>query len=54
MLLFYRIFVEKREQGQDTLMVMLLAGVLAGLLPMFHMYSYASIMMAAGYSSSCT
>ena len=48
MLLFYKIFVEKREQGQDTLMVMLLAGVLAGLLPMFHMYSYASIMMAAG------
>jgi hypothetical protein len=49
MLLFYRILVEKREKGKDPLMVMLFAGVLAGLLPMFHMYSYACIMMAAGF-----
>ena len=49
MLLFYRIFVEEKEQGRNFKMVMLFAGVMAGLLPMFHMYSYASIMMAAGF-----
>jgi hypothetical protein len=49
MLLFYRIFVEKKENGHDYGMAMLFAGVVAGLLPVFHMYSYASIMMAAGF-----
>lgn len=49
MLLFYRIFVDKAEDEQDRMMTMLFAGALAGLLPLFHMYSYASIMMAAGF-----
>jgi hypothetical protein len=48
MLLFYRVFVEKKDEGRDPVILMLFAGVLIGLLPMFHMYSYASIMMAAG------
>ncbi|HEY3273131.1 MAG TPA: hypothetical protein VGJ92_05180 [Methanocella sp.] len=48
MLLFYMIFVEKKKEGRDCGTLMLFAGVLVGLLPMFHMYSYASIMMAAG------
>ncbi|HEY3273254.1 MAG TPA: hypothetical protein VGJ92_05800, partial [Methanocella sp.] len=48
MLLFYRVFVEKKEEGRDPVILMLFAGVLMGLLPMFHMYSYASVMMAAG------
>jgi hypothetical protein len=47
-LLFYRIFVEEEERGRDFKKVMLFLGVMAGLLPMFHMYSYASVMMAAG------
>jgi hypothetical protein len=49
MLLFYRIFVEEKEPGEDNKMAMLFAGTMAGLLPMFHMYSYASVMMAAGF-----
>ncbi|MGE5465355.1 MAG: hypothetical protein ACM3PB_00485 [Betaproteobacteria bacterium] len=49
MLLFYRIFVEEKEQGKNFKGIMLFTGIMAGLLPMFHMYSYASIMMAAGF-----
>jgi hypothetical protein len=49
MLLFYRIFMEEKVQGRNFNTVMLFAGVMAGLLPMFHMYSYAGIMMASGF-----
>ena len=48
MLLFYILFVEKNEEGRDDRMLLLFAGVLTGLLPMFHMYSYICIMIAAG------
>jgi hypothetical protein len=53
MLLFYVTFVRKDKETHntrdvDTRSVMLLAGVLAGLLPMVHTYTYACIMIAAG------
>jgi hypothetical protein len=46
-LLFYIFIVEKKEEGRDDGKLLLLAGVLAGLLPTFHVYSYIGIMLAA-------
>ncbi len=48
MLLFYVTFVRKGKETHNTRDVMLFAGVLAGLLPMVHTYTYACIMIAAG------
>ncbi|MGA9139088.1 MAG: hypothetical protein WBZ29_02620 [Methanocella sp.] len=48
MLLFYVTFVRKGKEAHDIRQVMLFAGVLTGLLPMVHTYTYACIMIAAG------
>ena len=48
MLLWYVTFIRKGKEAHNIMHVMLFAGVLAGLLPMVHTYTYACIMIAAG------
>ncbi|OPY27916.1 MAG: hypothetical protein A4E28_01792 [Methanocella sp. PtaU1.Bin125] len=47
-LLFYLTFVRRGEEPHDLRHVMVFAGVLIGLMPMVHTYTYASTMIAAG------
>nr|WP_255668530.1 hypothetical protein [Methanocella sp. CWC-04] len=45
-LLFYAMLVDRKEEGTDNKNGLMAAGLIAGLLPMFHTHSYICIMMA--------
>lgn len=47
MLLFWIFFCEKKTEERDDRMLLLFAGVMAGLMPTFHVYTYVGIMLAA-------
>jgi hypothetical protein len=47
MLLLYVLLVQREGEGQAAGNGLMIAGVLAGLLPMFHVYSYIAIMLSS-------